>query len=70
MKFLNMSKYRFLLLLMLLSAAAVTAPACTKSGCPAQESLKPNVNRKGEIKSKSRGKSGLFPKKMTRKLKR
>ncbi len=63
-----MIKYRFLLFFFLLATAAATTPACTKSGCPAQESLKPNVNRKGEIKSKGRGKSGLFPKKMAKRM--
>lgn len=65
-----MKKY-LLFTLGLLFFAALAAPACSnKSGCPAQESLKPPVNRKGEIKTKKRGKQdGLFPKKMSRRMK-
>jgi hypothetical protein len=46
-------------------------PACSnKSGCPAQESLKPKVNRKGEIvASRNKHQEGLFPKKMKKRMK-
>jgi hypothetical protein len=47
------------------------ASACSnKSGCPAQESLKPKVNKKGEIvSSHNRHQEGLFPKKMKKRMK-
>lgn len=66
-----MKKYRaFILFCSLLFSVAVLAPACSqKSGCPANESLRAPVNKKGEIKSKRKGKSGLFPKKMAKKMK-
>lgn len=63
-------KKHLLLALGLFFFTALLAPACSeKSGCPATESLKPDVNRKGEIKNKHRSKSGLFPKKMSKKMK-
>lgn len=53
----------------LLFFVALLAPACsTKSGCPATESLKPAVNRKGELKSKKHKHTDLFPKKMQKKM--
>lgn len=39
-----------------------------KSGCPAYEHATVKANRKGELPTKG-GKSGLFPKKMKRKMK-
>lgn len=67
-----MKKYRvFLFFSVLLFSAALLTPACSqKSGCPANESLRPPVNKKGEIKSKGRGQSGLFPKKMSKRMKK
>lgn len=67
-----MKKYRFFLFCCaFLFSVAVAAPACSqKSGCPANESLRAPVNKKGEIKSSKKSKSGLFPKKMTRKMKK
>lgn len=63
-----MKKYA-VVLFGLLFFLTLLAPACSnKSGCPATESLKPSVNRKGEIKKKKKGKSGLFPKKMGKKM--
>jgi len=45
------------------------ASSCNrKSGCPAYENATVKANRKGELPSKG-GKSGLFPKKMKRKMK-
>lgn len=66
-----MKKYRFLLLFVaMLFSLALAAPACSqKSGCPANESLRAPVNKKGEIKSSRKGKSGLFPKKISKKMK-
>jgi hypothetical protein len=63
------SRY-FSLFLFFLFAVSLTAPACSKkSGCPATESLKPKTNKKGELKSsKKGGQSGLFPKKMKKKM--
>lgn len=57
--------------LILLLFVILMAPACSnKSGCPAQESLKPKVNRKGEIvASRNRHQEGLFPKKMKKRMK-
>ncbi len=49
-----------------------SAPSCrTKSGCPANESLKPSFDKKGQPKKgkKSKAQSGLFPKKMQKKMK-
>jgi hypothetical protein len=62
---------RFFLLMFTLSTLALAAPGCNrKSGCPAQESLKPPTNKKGEITGKRRkAKSkGLFPKDVSRKM--
>ncbi len=65
-----MKKYRFLLFAALLFPLLVATPACSpKSGCEATESLRAPVNRKGEIKKSGRAKSGLFPKKMAKKMK-
>jgi hypothetical protein len=60
----------FSLFLFFLFAVSLTAPACSKkSGCPATESLKPKTNKKGELKqSKKSSSSGLFPKKMKKKM--
>lgn len=44
------------------------APACSpKVGCPANEGLHFKTDRKGNMPSK-RGKTQLFPKKMTRRM--
>lgn len=41
---------------------SITTSSCSrKSGCPAYDTLKAPVNRKGELSAKG-GKSGLFPK--------
>ncbi|MCA0235890.1 MAG: hypothetical protein LCH81_05870 [Bacteroidetes bacterium] len=63
------SRY-FALFFFFLFAVSVTAPACSKkSGCPATESLKPKTNKKGELKTNKKGsQSGLFPKKMKKKM--
>jgi hypothetical protein len=43
-------------------------PACSpKSGCPANESLKVQTSKKGGFK-KGKTQSGLFPKKMSKKM--
>lgn len=63
---------RFFLLMFTLATVGLAAPGCNKkSGCPAQESLKPPVNKKGEIKGKRRGSKskGLFPKDVSRRMK-
>lgn len=65
----NMKYYRFLPLL-LLFVASFSAPACkSKYGCEATESLQPKTNRKGEIKKSKKTQSGLFPSKMSKKMK-
>jgi hypothetical protein len=66
----SMRNYRlFLLPLLLLFSVALVAPACSKkSGCPAQESLKPKKTKSGNFKSK-KSNSELFGKKMRRKMK-
>ena len=66
-----MKKYPFVLFLAFLFAFTLTAPACSqKSGCPANESLRAPVGKKGEIRSSKGGKSNLFPKKMAKKMKK
>lgn len=58
-----MKKICFVLIIMLLGGVmTISTTACSrKSGCPAYDSLKAPVNRKGELSTK-RGSSGLFPK--------
>ncbi|MFN4080242.1 MAG: hypothetical protein ACK4NS_05035 [Saprospiraceae bacterium] len=57
------------LLVLVMSIAALSLAACNrKSGCPAQDNLKPNVNRKGELKASKSGSSQLFSKKTNKKL--
>jgi hypothetical protein len=65
------NKIRILPLFVLLMGVLFLLPACSnKSGCPAQESLKPKVNRKGEIvASRKSHQEGLFPKKMKKRMK-
>lgn len=67
-----MSKYRFAALICFLFFAVGTlAPACsTKSGCQANESLRAPVDSKGNIKKSKGAKSGLFPKSMSKKMKK
>lgn len=57
-------------LLLFCMAIALIGSACSKkSGCPAQESLKPKVNKKGEIvASRKKHQEGLFPKKMQKRM--
>lgn len=51
-----------LIIIALASSTTIITSACSrKSGCPAYDSLKAPVNRKGELSTKG-GKSGLFPK--------
>ncbi len=65
------NKIRILPFFVLLMGVLFLLPACSnKSGCPAQESLKPKVNRKGEIvASRNKHQEGLFPKKMKKRMK-
>jgi hypothetical protein len=60
-----MKKKRFLLIITMLGLLLqISATACSrKSGCPAYDSLKASVNKKGELSTKS-GKYSLFPKDM------
>ncbi len=59
-----------LLIVALLGAPLL--PACSsKTGCPANESLRAPVDSKGNLKKpKGRTKSGLFPKDMERRMQR
>lgn len=64
-----MRQFNKYLPLLLLLFVALAAPACSaKTGCEATESLQPKTNRKGEIKKSGRSQSGLFPKKMSKKM--
>lgn len=63
-----MKKYSFIAFILLLLVAFTTPSCSTKTGCPATESLKAPVNKKGEIKKKKGGSSGLFSKKMQKKM--
>ena len=61
---------RFLPFLCFLFVISLTAPACSrKSGCPATQSLQAKTNKKGELKKGHKSKSGLFPKKMAKRMK-
>lgn len=62
-----MKKYRIVSFLIFILIAAFTPSCKTKSGCEANESLKPQMSKKGEFKSGKKKGSGLFPKKMTKK---
>ncbi len=65
-----MKYYRFLPFFCFLFALALTTPACSrKSGCPANESLQAKTNKKGDLKKSRKGSSGLFPKKMAKRMK-
>ncbi len=66
---------RWFSIVALLAVAVLGAsllPACsTKTGCPANESLRAPVDSKGNLKKpKGRTKSGLFPKDMERRMQR
>ncbi|MFN7119298.1 MAG: hypothetical protein ACK4TA_21045 [Saprospiraceae bacterium] len=51
-----------LIIIVLAASTSITTSSCSrKSGCPAYDTLKAPVNRKGELSTKG-GKSGLFPK--------
>lgn len=65
-----MKKHRFLFFFgTCLFALTLLAPACSrKSGCPANESLRAPVGKNGEIKKSRKSQSGLFPKKMSKKM--
>lgn len=65
-----MKYYHFLPFLCFLFALTLTMPACSrKSGCPANESLQAKTNKKGDLKKSHKGSSGLFPKKMAKRMK-
>ncbi|MEZ4920501.1 MAG: hypothetical protein R2792_15470 [Saprospiraceae bacterium] len=64
-----MNKYKIGALIFFLGAFLCIAPACSrKSGCPANEALQTPVNRKGELKTGKGSKSGLFDKKMRKRM--
>ncbi len=66
----NMKYLRFLPLLLFVCSITLAAPACSrKSGCPANESLQAKTNKKGDLKKSRGGSSGLFPKKMAKRMK-
>jgi hypothetical protein len=64
-----MKKYYFLTLLIGF-LLMIQGTACNRgTGCPAAD-LAPKINKKGEIKvSKKKSKSGLFDKKMSKRMK-
>lgn len=62
-----MKKYLKILPFFLLLSLVTTSSCHRKSGCPASENLRPKTNRKGEFKH-SKSKSGLFPKKMKKRM--
>lgn len=65
-----MKNTRIVFALLLLFFAVLLAPACSKkSGCPATESLKPKMDKKGSFKKSKGSSSDLFPKKMRKKMK-
>jgi hypothetical protein len=54
-----------MLVVLLLSLGACSQ----KSGCPAEESLKPKLNKQGELsKRHNKRQEGLFPKHMRKKM--
>ncbi|MCB0525524.1 MAG: hypothetical protein KDC86_13470 [Saprospiraceae bacterium] len=61
---------RIIFAIILLIASTATTPSCSKkSGCPANESLKPKTNKNGTFKKSKGSSSDLFPKKMRKKMK-
>lgn len=59
-----------LIIIVLGASIQLSSTACSrKSGCPAYDTLKAPVNRKGELSTKG-GKSGLFPKDANKKKKK
>jgi hypothetical protein len=66
-----MRNYRIVFALLLLFSIVALAPACSKkSGCPATESLKPRMDKKGGFKKSKGSSSDLFPKKVRKKMKK
>jgi hypothetical protein len=64
-----MKNANFVYVLGLFFAVVTIAPACSKkSGCPATESLKPQMDKKGGFKKSKGSSSALFPKKMRKKM--
>jgi hypothetical protein len=64
-----MKNSRIAFILFLLFFIALVAPACSKkSGCPANESLKPRMDKKGAFKKSKGSNSDLFPKKIRKKM--
>jgi hypothetical protein len=58
-------KIWWMLVVLLLSLGACSQ----KSGCPAEESLKPKLNKQGELsKRHNKRQEGLFPKHMRKKM--
>lgn len=57
--------FLFFLGFMILGASSLTS-CSKKTGCPINEEMGPNVNRKGELSMK-RGKTNLFDKKTRKK---
>ena len=65
-----MKNYRIATFFLLLFVAFLGAPACkSKSGCEATESLKPKPGKDGSYKASKKRDDGLFPKKMSKKMK-
>ncbi len=66
----NMKKITTYLFILIMALAGITTSSCRsrKEGCPINDSTYAKPNKKGKFK-KSRTKSGLFPKKMRKKVK-
>jgi hypothetical protein len=63
-----MKKRDFWVYIMIFLFGMTTQSCRTKSGCPANESLRAKTNRKGEFRAGS-AKSNLFPKSMRKQMK-
>lgn len=64
----TMKKYWPLALFFAFVALSALPSCAPKSGCPANESLKPRTNRKGEVVGSKRHKDDLFPKHIRKKM--
>lgn len=62
-------KKHWLFTLLFAFVSLAVLPSCNrKSGCPANESLKPKTNKKGELIGSKRKRTDLFPKNVRKKM--